>query len=58
MLHSNRGDLDVVAKSFNLLNHRNISVTSTAYGSDAVAQHSISHPTDTPTARRIQFSLD
>lgn len=50
MIPLGRGDLDVMAKSFNLLNHRNISLMSTAYGSDAVTQHSVNHPTDTPTA--------
>ena len=52
------GHLDVVAESFNLLNHQNVSLLNTAYGSDAVAQSGYNDPIGTSTARRIQFSLD
>ena len=52
------GHLDIVAESFNLPNHRNVSLLSTAFGSDALAQQGFNHPTGTSTARRIQFSLD
>ncbi|MDP9049767.1 MAG: carboxypeptidase regulatory-like domain-containing protein [Acidobacteriota bacterium] len=52
------GHLDIVAESFNLTNHRNVSLMSTAYGSDAVAQQSFNHPIGSLTARRFQFSLD
>lgn len=53
-----RGHLDIVAESFNLLNHENISLLNTAYGPDAVAQPGFNHPIGTSTARRVQFSLD
>jgi Carboxypeptidase regulatory-like domain len=52
------GHLDIVAESFNLPNHRNVSLLSTAFGSGALAQQSFTQPIGTSTARRIQFSLD
>lgn len=52
------GHLDVVAESFNLLNHRNVSLLDTAFGSGTIAQGGFGHAIGTATARRIQFSLD
>jgi hypothetical protein len=55
-LHS--GHLDVVAESFNLLNHRNVSLLNTAFGSDNAPSMGFGEPIATSTTRRIQFSLD
>ncbi len=52
------GHLDVVAESFNLLNHRNISLLNTAYSSGSIPQAAFGGPIAASTARRIQFSLD
>lgn len=52
------GHLDIVAESFNLLNHRNISMLNTVFGSGASPAGSFSKPIEASTARRIQFSLD
>jgi hypothetical protein len=52
------GHLDVVVESFNLLNHRNVSLLNTSFGSGTQAAHSFSSPIATSTARRLQFSLD
>ena len=52
------GHLDVVAESFNLLNHRNVSLLNTAYGSRNAPQSGFGAPIAASTARRIQFSLD
>ena len=52
------GHLDIVAESFNLLNHRNVSLLNTAFGLNAQPQSGFSRPIATSTARRIQFSLD
>lgn len=53
-----RGHLDIVAESFNLLNHTNVSLLNTAYGTDSHAAASFKTPIAASTARRIQFSLD
>lgn len=58
MIPLHGGHLDVVAESFNLLNHRNVSLLNTAFGSDSVPSSGFSAPIATSTARRIQFSLD
>lgn len=58
MVPLGKGHLDVVAESFNLLNHRNVSLLSTTFGLDASAQQTFGQPIGTSTARRIQFSLD
>ena len=58
MVPIKEGHLDVVAESFNLLNHRNITMLNTAFGSGASATGSFSKPIAASTARRIQFSLD
>lgn len=52
------GHLDVVAESFNLLNHQNISLLNPAFGSDIEAARTFGQPIGRSTARRIQFSLD
>ncbi len=52
------GHLDIVAESFNLLNHRNVSLLNTTFGLNAQPQSGFSRPIATSTARRIQFSLD
>ena len=52
------GHLDIVAETFNLLNHRNVSLLNTAFGSEAAQRSTFAHPIGTSTARRIQFSLD
>jgi len=52
------GHLDVVAESFNLLNHRNISLLNTAFGSELSPARGFAQPIAASTARRIQFSLD
>jgi len=50
--------LDIVTESFNLLNHRNITLLNTASGSGIQPQANFGLPIATSTARRIQFSLD
>ncbi|MBS1800077.1 MAG: TonB-dependent receptor [Acidobacteria bacterium] len=52
------GHFDVVAESFNLLNHRNVSLLNTAFGSEVQPSQSFASPIATSTARRVQFSLD
>ncbi len=52
------GHLDVVAESFNLLNHRNVSLLNTAFGSQLTPGSGFAQPIAASTARRIQFSLD
>jgi hypothetical protein len=52
------GHLDVVAESFNILNHRNVSLLNTSFGSGAQAARGFTGAIATSTARRIQFSLD
>jgi hypothetical protein len=58
MVPVGKGHLDIVAESFNLLNHRNVSLLNTVFGSNTQAQSGFGRPTVTSTARRIQFSLD
>jgi hypothetical protein len=52
------GHLDVVAESFNLLNHQNISLLNTTYGSGTQADSGFGQPIEASTARRVQFSLE
>ncbi|MBS1821638.1 MAG: TonB-dependent receptor [Acidobacteria bacterium] len=52
------GHLDLVAESFNLLNHRNVSLLNTAFGLGAQRAPGFASPIAASTARRIQFSLD
>jgi hypothetical protein len=58
MIPLGSGHLDVVAESFNLLNHRNVSLLNTSFGSGTQAVPGFSGPIATSTARRVQFSLD
>jgi hypothetical protein len=58
MIPLGSGHLDVVAESFNLLNHHNISLLNTAYGSAFQPFPGFSTPIGATTARKIQFSLD
>lgn len=58
MLPIRSGHLDLVAESFNLVNHRNVSLLSPAYGSGSDAITSFARPIGAASARRIQFSLD
>ncbi|HUZ04308.1 MAG TPA: hypothetical protein VMU62_03035, partial [Acidobacteriaceae bacterium] len=53
-----RGHLDIVAESFNLLNHTNVSLLNTAYGSGSASQAGFAAPIAASSARQIQFSLD
>jgi outer membrane receptor protein involved in Fe transport len=52
------GHLDVVAESFNLLNHTNVSLLNTAFGPAPQAGPDFGKPIAASTARRLQFSLD
>ncbi len=58
MIPIGRGHLDVVAESFNLLNHPNIALLQDAYGTTTQPASNFSAPIETSTARRLQFSLD
>jgi len=58
MIPVGRGHLDVVEESFNLLNHRNVSLLNTSFGSGIQGTPGFSNPIATSTARRVQFSLD
>ena len=53
-----RGHLDIVAESFNLLNHTNVALLNTAYGTGSTPAANFAAPIEALTARRIQFSLD
>lgn len=53
-----RGHLDVVGESFNLLNHRNVSLIDAVNGSGAMARAGFGKAIATTSARRVQFSLD
>jgi Carboxypeptidase regulatory-like domain/TonB dependent receptor/TonB-dependent Receptor Plug Domain len=52
------GHLDVVAESFNLLNHENDSLLNTTYGSKTQPMSGFGQPIEASSPRRIQFSLD
>ncbi len=58
MIPLGKGHLDVVAESFNLLNHENVGILNTSFGSGVSPQAAFGRPISTSTARRIQFSLD
>jgi Carboxypeptidase regulatory-like domain/TonB dependent receptor-like, beta-barrel/TonB-dependent Receptor Plug Domain len=53
-----RGKLDLVAESFNLLNHTNVTQLNTSFGNGTSPVFSFSTPTETAVPRQIQFSLD
>jgi carboxypeptidase family protein/TonB-dependent receptor-like protein len=50
--------LDLVAESFNLLNHPNVSEINSIFGTSLSAIPGFGQPIDGTGARRIQFSLD
>lgn len=52
------GKLDVVAESFNLLNHTNVLALNQFYGPELNAQPSFSFPNKAGIPRQLQFSLD
>ncbi len=52
------GHLDIVAESFNLLNHRNITLLNTAFGSGLTPEATFGLPIGASSARKVQFSLD
>jgi hypothetical protein len=58
MIPLGSGHLDVVAESFNVLNHPNISLVNTPFGSGVQPNPDFSRPIAASSARRIQFSLD
>jgi len=58
MIALGSGHLDVVAESFNLINHRNVSLVNTAFGSNQQAAPGFASAIGASGARRIQFSLD
>jgi hypothetical protein len=58
MIPFGSGHLDVVAESFNLLNHRNISLLNTSFGSGFQPGAGFARPVGASSPRRIQFSLD
>ncbi len=53
MVPDGKGHLDIVAESFNLLTHRNVSLLNTAFGSNIQAQNGFGRPIATSTTRRI-----
>lgn len=53
-----RGHLDIVAESFNLLNHPNVDLLNPVYGSGLTAATGFTQPIQFANARRVQFSLD
>lgn len=53
-----RGHLDIVAESFNLLNHPNPALLDPVYGVGVQAQAGFGRPIEDSDARRVQFSLD
>jgi hypothetical protein len=58
MIPIKTGHLDIVAESFNLLNHANIALLNTSFGSGATSLSTFGHPAGATTARRVQLSLD
>jgi hypothetical protein len=50
--------LALITESFNLLNHRKVSLLNTSFGSGLQAAPGFSGAIATSTARRIQLSLD
>jgi hypothetical protein len=53
-----RGRFDIVAESFNVLNHQTVELINPAFGSNVVAGSQFMQPIQAGDARRIQFSLD
>jgi hypothetical protein len=53
-----RGKLDIVAESFNLLNHVNVTALNHYFGNQAAPLSSFGKPTQVNIPRQFQFSLD
>src|SRR5258708_39433113 len=53
-----RGKLDIVAESFNLLNHTNVTQLNSSFGNGISPVPSFSTPIETAVPRQIQSSLD
>jgi hypothetical protein len=58
MVALGRGHLDIVAESFNLPNHRNVSLLNPVYGLGATPSAGFGKPMAAFPARKVQFSLD
>jgi hypothetical protein len=53
-----RGHFDIVAESFNVLNHQNVELINPAFGSGGAASAQFQQPVQAGDPRRVQFSLD
>ena len=53
-----RGHLDIVAESFNLLNHQNVEQRNSVYGTELTPTAQYWRPIQVAEPRRLQFSLD
>jgi hypothetical protein len=53
-----RGHLDIVAESFNIVNHQNTDLINPVFGSSQTASSTLADPIQIADPRRIQFSLD
>lgn len=58
MMTLKSGHLDIVAESFNILNHQNITQLDPVYGPNLQSSEDFARPICAGTPRRIQFSLD
>ncbi|GAC1645557.1 MAG: hypothetical protein NVS9B15_03170 [Acidobacteriaceae bacterium] len=58
MVALGRGHLDIVAESFNLLNHPNVLLLDNVFGTGTTARTGFGSLMATSSARRVQFSLD
>jgi hypothetical protein len=58
MIAIGKGRLDIVAESFNLINHRSVSLIDPVFGSGSQPATGFGKAIATTGARRIQFSLD
>jgi hypothetical protein len=58
MIPLGHGHLDMVAESFNLLNHVNDGILNAAFGSALLPQSGFARPIAASTVRRVQLSLD
>jgi hypothetical protein len=52
------GKLDLVAESFNLLNHTNVTALNQFFGPDAIPIPTFNTPNRASIARQLQFSID
>lgn len=53
-----RGKFDIVAESFNVLNHTNVTDLNPFFGPGSVPNQGFGRPINTQTSRQVQFSLD